>query len=81
MFDLYSFKECVWPENVINYINMVLTAFEVYKTENRMLYYYNKTVNNRWKLYTLLKMFSSTPQWPIAISMEEVKIRHKGLKL
>ena len=66
---------------MINYINMVLTAFEVYKTENRMLYYYNKTVNNRWKLYTLLKMFSRTPQWPIAISMEEVKIRHKGLKL
>ena len=61
--------------------NMVLTAFEVYKTENKMLHYYNKTVNNRWKLYTLLKMFSSTPQWPIAISMEEVKIRHKGLKL
>ena len=39
----YSFKESVCPENVINYIAMMLTAFEVDKTENRMLHY-NKTV-------------------------------------
>ena len=36
----YPSKESVWSENVINYIIMVLTAFEVYKTENRMLHYY-----------------------------------------
>ena len=41
--DKYSSKESVWPENMINYITMVLTAFEVYKTENRMLNC-NKTV-------------------------------------
>ena len=39
----YSSEEIVWPENVINYITMVRTAFEDYKTENRMLNY-NKTV-------------------------------------
>ena len=39
----YSSKESVWPENVINFITMVLGAFEVCKTENRMLHY-NKTV-------------------------------------
>ena len=39
----YSSKKSVRPENVINYITMVLTAFEAYKTENRMLHY-NKTV-------------------------------------
>ena len=39
----YSSKKNVRPENVINYITMVLTAFEAYKTENRMLHY-NKTV-------------------------------------
>ena len=48
MFDLipknkYSSKESVWPENVINCITLVLTAFEGYETENRMLNY-NKTV-------------------------------------
>ena len=39
----YSSEEIVWPENVINYITMVWTAFEDYKTENRMLNY-SKTV-------------------------------------
>ena len=43
---------------MIDYINMVLTAFEVYKTENRTLNY-NKTVKT---VKTVMEMFSRTPQ-------------------
>ena len=32
-----SSKKSAWPENVIKYVTVVLTAFEVYKTEIRML--------------------------------------------
>ena len=35
----YSSTESTWPGNVIKYITVVLTSFEVYKTENRMLHY------------------------------------------
>ena len=52
----YSSKERVWPENMINYIAMVLIAFEIYKTENRILNY-NKTVKQMEIVYITENVF------------------------
>ena len=41
----------VWPENILNYTTMVLTAFEVYKTENKNLNQ-NKTVTKQMEITT-----------------------------
>ena len=57
----YSSKGSVWPEYMINYITMVLTAFEIYKNRKQNVELQQNS-KNRCKLCALLKMFSSTPQ-------------------
>ena len=52
----YSSKESVWPENMINYIIMVLIALEIYKTENRILNYY-KTLKQMEIVYITENVF------------------------